>query len=78
MEGMVELAEEVLGMPARLANPESVGGLVDVVRNPKYATGVGLVLHGFRNQGPSTTGPKRRRGVWKWWDKTKEWFAEIF
>ena len=46
MDGIVELAEEVLGVPVRRGVPQGVGGLVDVVRNPRFATGVGLVLHG--------------------------------
>jgi cell division protein FtsA len=46
MEGMTELAEDVLGMPVRRGVPERVGGLVDVVRSPIYSTGVGLVLYG--------------------------------
>lgn len=46
MEGMPELAEDVLGMPVRLGTPDRVSGLVDVVRSPIYATGVGLVLYG--------------------------------
>jgi cell division protein FtsA len=46
MEGMPELAEDVLGMPVRRGVPERVNGLVDVVRSPIYATGVGLVHYG--------------------------------
>jgi cell division protein FtsA len=46
MEGMPELAEDVLGMPVRRGIPGKIGGLVDVVRSPIYATGVGLVLYG--------------------------------
>ncbi len=49
LENMPELAEEVLGVPVRRGVPKEVGGLVDVVRNPKYATGVGLVMYGARN-----------------------------
>ena len=41
-----ELAEEVLDLPVRRGVPRGVGGLVDVVRSPTYATGVGLVLYG--------------------------------
>ncbi len=52
MEGMVELGEEVLHMPVRLGLPEYAGGLSDVVRNPRYATGVGLLLSGLAQQGP--------------------------
>ena len=46
MEGMPELAEDVLGMPVRRGIPDGVGGLTDVVRSPIFATGVGLVLYG--------------------------------
>lgn len=49
LENMPELAEDVLNMPVRRGVPKDVGGLVDVVRNPKYATGVGLVMHGADN-----------------------------
>lgn len=44
MEGAIELAEEVFHLPVRLGVPQHVGGLVDVVRNPIHATGVGLLL----------------------------------
>jgi len=50
MEGLIELAEEVFHMPVRLGVPQYVTGLVDVVRNPIYATGVGLLLFGRQNQ----------------------------
>jgi len=49
MEGVVELAEEVFHLPVRLGVPQHVGGLIDVVRNPIHATGVGLLL--FGNEG---------------------------
>ncbi len=46
MEGMVECAEEVLGMPVRLGFPVGVRGIVQLVQGPQYATGVGLVRYG--------------------------------
>lgn len=46
LDGMPELAEQVLGLPVRRGQPTGVGGLVDMVRSPGYATGVGLVKHG--------------------------------
>ncbi len=46
MEGVVELAEEIFHMPVSLASPGGVAGLTDVVRNPIYATGVGLLMYG--------------------------------
>lgn len=43
MEGLVEMGEEVFEMPVRLGHPNSVSGLGDVIRNPVYATAVGLL-----------------------------------
>jgi len=46
LAGIAELAEEVFESPVRIGLPAHVGGLSDVVRDPMYATGVGLVLYG--------------------------------
>ena len=46
MRGMVELGEEIFHMPVRVGVPTYVGGLADVVRNPRYSTAVGLLLEG--------------------------------
>lgn len=43
MPGVIELTEEVLGMPTTRGEPHAVTGLVDAVRSPRYATGCGLV-----------------------------------
>ena len=48
MKGMVELGEEIFHMPVRLGLPRYVGGLSEVVSNPRYATGVGLLIIGKR------------------------------
>lgn len=50
MEGVVELAEEIFHMPVRLGLPQFVAGLVDIVRNPIFSTGVGLLLFGYQNR----------------------------
>ena len=50
MEGVVELAEEIFHMPVRLASPQGVSGLADVVNNPMYATGVGLLMYGLKQR----------------------------
>jgi cell division protein FtsA len=48
IEGAAELAEEIFHMPVRLATPQGVNGLSDVVSNAIHATGVGLLLYGSR------------------------------
>src|SRR4051795_8035768 len=46
MQGMVELGEEIFHMPVRVGAPRYAGGLAEVVRAPRYATAVGLLLEG--------------------------------
>jgi len=48
--GAIEMAERSLDMPVRLGVPKHVGGLVDIISSPIYATGVGLVLYGMKRQ----------------------------
>jgi cell division protein FtsA len=48
IEGVVELAEEIFHKPVSIGVPRNVNGLSDIVRNPIYATGVGLLLYGQR------------------------------
>jgi cell division protein FtsA len=48
MTGVIELAEEIFHMPVRLGIPENITGLSDVICNPIYATGVGLLLNGHQ------------------------------
>jgi len=74
LENMPELAEDVLGMPVRRGVPNEVGGLVDVVRNPKYATGVGLVKYGAENPHQAICEPTQK-GLY---DRLKELFVEMF
>ncbi len=49
MNGAVELAEQVFNLPVRKGIPTNIVGLVDVVSNPMYATGVGLVRYGAKH-----------------------------
>ncbi|NND69794.1 MAG: cell division protein FtsA [Halioglobus sp.] len=50
MEGVVELAEEIFHMPVRVGYPQTIQGLNDIVRNPIYATAVGLLQYGVEHQ----------------------------
>ena len=79
MEGAVELAEEVFHAPVRLGAPQYVEGLLDVVRNPIHATGVGLLLYGYedlsRRDRRSTPIGGSMGAVW---DRMKAWFQGHF
>jgi cell division protein FtsA len=58
MEGVVELAEEIFHTPVRIGVPQDVLGLNDIVRNPIYSTGVGLLHYGLRQQRGSGAGAR--------------------
>ncbi len=65
MEGVVELAEEIFHMPVSVGTPVNVTGLRDIVKNPIYATGVGLLMYGREREQEEqvTAGRTRPRGV---------------
>jgi cell division protein FtsA len=77
MEGVVELAEEILHMPVRLGSPQGVTGLSEVVSNQIYATGVGLLIYGLRADGPRRHSPLGRGGE-SLWERIKHWFQGDF
>jgi cell division protein FtsA len=57
MQGVPELAESVFDQPVRRGVPGEVGGLVEVVSSPTYATAVGLALYGARRQRTTSASP---------------------
>ena len=75
---LVELAEEILHMPVRLGAPQSVTGLGEVVRNPIYSTGVGLLLFGHRNAAGRPASSLNDGGFRSVWDRMKSWFQGNF
>jgi cell division protein FtsA len=76
MEGAEELAEEVFHMPVRLATPQYVTGLSDVVSNAIHATGVGLLLYGARAD--STRSMIHLGAGESFFDRVKSWFRGEF
>jgi len=78
MEGLIDLAEEVFHMPVRLGVPRYVTGLVDVVRNPIHATGVGLLLFGYRNRAVRVPEMGGGGGLKSVWGRMKSWFQGNF
>jgi cell division protein FtsA len=78
MEGVIELAEEIFHMPVRLGYPQHVSGLVDVVRNPIHATGVGLLLFGNRQKTGLSSYQLDNNSESGTWSKMKSWFQGNF
>lgn len=78
MEGSVELAEKVIGLPVRRGIPTDIGGISDIIANPMYATGVGLVLYGARYKGDKKLRIREENVFKKIFDSMKNWFEDFF
>ena len=78
MEGAIELAEEVFHVPVRLGLPQQVQGLTDVVRNPVFATGVGLLLYARDNILPVRRGRSLGSNAKTTLDRMRAWFQGNF
>jgi len=73
LDGLAEVAEETFDLPVRQGDPTGVGGLVDRVSTPDYATSVGLVLYGYKQWQEKGIKKDRKKGLWP---KLKDWFKE--
>lgn len=79
MEGAVELAEEIFHVPVRLGSPQYVEGLIDVVRNPIHATGVGLLLYGRDSLDLGSYNKiSIKNGLLEKWNLVKDWLQKQF
>jgi len=79
MEGVAELAEEIFHMPVRLGSPQNIRGLTDIVNNPIYSTGVGLLVYAMKQhqEGRSVT-PTSREQQGSMLSKLKKLFQSNF
>jgi len=78
MEGVVELAEEIFHMPVRLGAPINVRGLKDIVDNPIYSTGVGLLMYGVQQQSEGSSNRVNKSSGNSLWEKMKTWYQRNF
>lgn len=86
INGVCPLANEVLGMDAKIGRPLGLaGGLIDEVNSPIYATGVGLVIHALEtgSSGAEAMVPSSSKGsgvekvMTQIADRMKSWFKEL-
>lgn len=75
VKGLTDLAEEIFHMPVRMGVPQHVTGLSDVVQNPVFSTGVGLLLYGREHQGRMEGLSGDSQGILA---KMKSWFQGNF
>lgn len=78
LEGVVDLAEEIFHMPVRLGAPDQAKGLADVVRNPIYSTGVGLLLYGQKFGEDQYLSGHAGRPAIGMFTRMQQWFQQNF
>ena len=76
LDGVTEVAESIFNLSTRLGKPTGIGGLVDVVNNPMYATAVGLVLHGAQNYSENKFRIRDKNIFHKLFVRMKKWFKD--
>jgi cell division protein FtsA len=77
LDGVSEVAESIFNLPTRLGQPRGIKGLVDVVNNPMYATGVGLVLYGARHQDSKKFRIRDKNIFNRVMTRMKKWFHDV-
>jgi cell division protein FtsA len=78
MKGMVELGEEVFHMPVRVGLPHYKGALQEVVRNPRYSTGMGLLMAGLDQFKRDRHAKMQGAGIKEILEKMRSWFKGNF
>ena len=79
IEGICELAESVFNAPVRVGQPKNgIEGLADIVNNPIYATGVGILRYVALTSLSSRQDGIRATDMPAAWGKVKHWFADLF
>jgi cell division protein FtsA len=78
LQGMTELGEEVFHLPVRVGVPVYVGGLSDVVRSPRFATAVGLLLEGREQFLRGEAARAAATGLAGTAQRMKQWFKANF
>ena len=78
MPGMTDLAEEIFHMPVRLGLPRYVGGLAEVVKNPRYSTAVGLLILARQQMQKAPNHRGKEGGMGDVFGRMKSWFQNNF
>jgi cell division protein FtsA len=79
LQGIVELAEVVFRLPVRCGLPVGIIGQVDLVNNPMYATGVGLVQYGMKQQAYGRMHKFNDDHLFsRVYHRMRDWFGEFF
>ena len=77
LNGIEDIIESVFNVPVRMGTPYNIGGLKEVVNNPGFATGVGLVIYGSKNSSQLDLHKKKKSGLSGFMARLAQWFRDI-
>lgn len=75
LQGMDRFAEEIFNLPVKIGIPKKIGGLTDIILDPIYATGVGLIIYGFEKKNEALIPKTKGTGIF---EALKKRFEDLF
>lgn len=79
LKGLANMAEEVFNLPVKIGIPKKIGGLTDIILDPIYATGVGLILYGYEKKNQTLIQRTKGVGIFDALKKRfEDWFKKYF
>lgn len=79
LRGIAELGEEIFQVPVRIGLPTGMGGLIDVVDSPVFATSAGLIQYGVKSFKAGKMQEIEGRNLFeKIFSRMKGWAEEFF
>jgi cell division protein FtsA len=75
---MVDLAEQIFDLPARIGYPRKVGGMTDMVKTPQFSTAIGLVFFGMKNESCHRFKETEAGMISRLIERMRDWFGSSF
>jgi cell division protein FtsA len=75
LTNMVDLAEQIFDVPVRLGYPRKVGGMTELVSGPQFATGIGLVYFGLKNESQRRLRQEEAGFCSRFAQRMRQWFG---
>jgi cell division protein FtsA len=76
--GAQELAERIFHIPVRIGRPNHISGMPDIINNPIYATGIGLLMYGHKQRQSQRDIVLDKPSMKSLWSRMKTWFQGNF
>jgi len=50
LNGITDIAREIFNMPVKIGIPDTINGKAEIINNPRYATGIGIIKYVIENK----------------------------